>query len=147
MVKNLFSAKRGPILSYKANLRFDLPASLVVFLLALPLCLGVALASGAPLYAGLIAGVVGGLVVTSLSGSALGVTGPSAGLAVIVFGAISELGFDAFLLAVVLAGIIQFIMGHLRAGGCWLLFSFGSYYRYVIGHRHYCFFLSRYRTP
>ncbi|MDT8425456.1 MAG: carbonic anhydrase family protein [Methyloprofundus sp.] len=116
MVKNLFSAKKGPILSYKKNLAHDLPASLVVFLLALPLCLGVALASGAPLYAGLIAGVVGGLVVTSLSGSALGVTGPSAGLAVIVFGAISELGFNTFLLTVVLAGILQFILGNIRAG-------------------------------
>jgi MFS superfamily sulfate permease-like transporter len=104
------------MLSYKANLRFDIPASLVVFLLALPLCLGVALASGAPLYAGLIAGVVGGLVVTSLSDSALGVTGPSAGLAMIVFGAISELGFESFLLAVILAGIIQFIMGKIGTG-------------------------------
>jgi len=116
MIKKPFSAKRGPVLSYKENLRYDFPASLVVFLLALPLCLGVALASGAPLYAGLIAGIVGGLIVTSLSGSALGVTGPSAGLAVIVFGAISELGFEPFLLAVILAGVIQFIMGNIRAG-------------------------------
>ncbi|MBE0468333.1 MAG: bifunctional SulP family inorganic anion transporter/carbonic anhydrase [Methyloprofundus sp.] len=116
MLKNLFSAKKAPILSYKKTLAHDLPASLVVFLLALPLCLGVALASGAPLYAGLIAGVVGGLVVTSFSGSALGVTGPSAGLAVIVFGAISELGFNTFLLTVVLAGILQFILGNIRAG-------------------------------
>ena len=104
------------ILSYKSSFRYDLPASIIVFLLALPLCLGIALASGAPLFAGLIAGVVGGVVVASLSGSALGVSGPSAGLAVIVFVAIQEVGFEAVLLAVVLAGVIQFVIGNLGAG-------------------------------
>ncbi|MEL0334790.1 MAG: SulP family inorganic anion transporter, partial [Flavobacteriales bacterium] len=74
------------------NLKYDVPSSIVVFLVALPLCLGIALASGAPLFSGLIAGIVGGLIVAPLSGSPLGVSGPAAGLAVIVYGAIEELG-------------------------------------------------------
>jgi len=79
------------------HLRQDVPASIVVFFVALPLCLGIALASGAPLFAGLIAGVVGGIVVGLLSASPLGVSGPAAGLAVIVLTAITELGsFEAF---------------------------------------------------
>ena len=99
------------------NLKNDLPASIVVFFVALPLCLGIALASGAPLISGLIAGVVGGIVVGALSGSQVGVTGPAAGLAAIVLVAITDLGgFDNFLLAVVLAGVIQLILGALRAG-------------------------------
>lgn len=100
-----------------ANLRYDLPASLVVFLVALPLCLGIALASGAPLFSGLIAGIVGGTVVALLSGSPLGVSGPAAGLAVIVLTAIADLGdFRIFLFAVVLAGLFQLILGLLKAG-------------------------------
>ncbi|WP_296620337.1 SulP family inorganic anion transporter, partial [Marivirga sp.] len=99
------------------NLKNDIPASIVVFLVALPLCLGIALASGAPLYSGLIAGIVGGIVVASLSGSHAGVSGPAAGLAVIVLAAIQDLGgFEIFLMAVVLAGIIQIIMGFLKGG-------------------------------
>jgi MFS superfamily sulfate permease-like transporter len=99
------------------NLKHDIPASIVVFLVALPLCLGIALASGAPLFAGLISGIVGGIIVGSLSGSPLGVSGPAAGLAVIVLNAITDLGaFDIFLVAVVLAGIIQLIMGFAKAG-------------------------------
>jgi MFS superfamily sulfate permease-like transporter len=99
------------------NLKSDIPASIVVFLVALPLCLGIALASGAPLYSGLIAGIVGGIVVASLSGSPSGVSGPAAGLAVIVLAAIQDLGsFEIFLMAVVLAGIIQIIMGFLKGG-------------------------------
>jgi MFS superfamily sulfate permease-like transporter len=98
------------------NLKHDLPSSVVVFFVALPLCLGIALASGAPLYSGIIAGVVGGIVVGSLSNSSLGVTGPAAGLAVIVYSAIEQLGFEVFLVAVVLAGLIQSILGLLRAG-------------------------------
>ena len=95
----------------------DLPASIVVFFVALPLCLGIALASGAPLFAGIIAGIVGGIVVGIGSGSQLGVSGPAAGLAVIVLNAIGLLnGWEAFLVAVVLAGIIQLIMGYLRLG-------------------------------
>ncbi|MEJ7607397.1 MAG: SulP family inorganic anion transporter [Bryobacteraceae bacterium] len=73
-------------------LRYDLPAGLVVFLVALPLCLGIALASGAPLFAGVIAGVVGGVVVSILSGSQVSVSGPAAGLVVIVVGSIQSLG-------------------------------------------------------
>ncbi|MCB0603064.1 MAG: SulP family inorganic anion transporter [Saprospiraceae bacterium] len=101
----------------KNSLPQDLPASIVVFLVALPLCLGIALASGAPLFAGIIAGIVGGIAVGAYSGSPLGVSGPAAGLAVIVFTAIQELGsYQVFLVAVVLAGIFQFILGVLRAG-------------------------------
>ena len=99
------------------NLKNDVPASIVVFLVAVPLCLGIALASGAPLFSGIIAGIIGGIVVSIFSGSPLGVSGPAAGLAVIVLGAISELGdFRIFLLAVVLAGIIQIILGIIKAG-------------------------------
>jgi MFS superfamily sulfate permease-like transporter len=95
----------------------DLSASIVVFFVALPLCLGIALASGAPLFSGLIAGIVGGIVVGSLSGSSLGVSGPAAGLAVIVLTAIGTLGaFENFLLAVILAGAIQILFGVLKAG-------------------------------
>ena len=99
------------------NLKADIPASIVVFFVALPLCLGIALASGAPLFSGLIAGIVGGIVVGLLSGSAIGVSGPAAGLAAIVLVAISTLGgFENFLLAVVLGGIIQVAFGILKAG-------------------------------
>ena len=99
------------------NYKSDIPAGFVVFLVALPLCLGVALASGAPLFSGVIAGIIGGIVVGYLSGSNLGVSGPAAGLAVVVLTAIGDLGaFDAFLLAVVISGIIQIILGILQAG-------------------------------
>lgn len=102
---------------YLKHLRQDLSAGLVVFLVALPLCLGVALASGAPLFSGIIAGIVGGLVVAWASGSQLSVSGPAAGLTVIVFNAIETLGgFGGFLLSLVLAGIIQIGLGFLRAG-------------------------------
>ena len=98
-------------------LKNDLPASIVVFFVAIPLCLGIALASGAPLFSGLIAGIVGGIVVGSLSGSQIGVSGPAAGLAAIVFAAIGTLGgFENFLLAVVLGGAIQILFGVLKAG-------------------------------
>jgi len=99
------------------SLKNDIPASIVVFFVALPLCLGIALASGAPLFSGLIAGIVGGIVVGALSGSQIGVSGPAAGLAAIVLTAIGALGsFENFLVAVVLGGIIQVIFGVLRAG-------------------------------
>lgn len=95
----------------------DIPAGIVVFLVALPLCLGIALASGAPLFAGVIAGVVGGLVVSLLSGSELSVSGPAAGLAVIVASSIASLGsFEVFTVAVVLSGLLQIVFGVLRAG-------------------------------
>jgi MFS superfamily sulfate permease-like transporter len=100
------------------ELKHDLPASIVVFFVAVPLCLGIALASGAPLFAGLIAGMVGGIIVGAASGSPLGVSGPAAGLAVIVLNAIATLGgsFEAFLAAVVLAGLLQIAMGYMGLG-------------------------------
>ncbi len=99
------------------NLKHDIPASVVVFLVAVPLCLGIALASGAPLFSGIIAGIIGGIVVGAFSGSQLGVSGPAAGLAVIVLSAISELGsFEIFLTAVVISGVIQLILGYAKAG-------------------------------
>jgi MFS superfamily sulfate permease-like transporter len=100
-----------------SSVRYDLPSSVVVFFVALPLCLGIALASGAPLFSGIIAGIVGGIVVGAISNSQLGVSGPAAGLAVIVLTAIHQLGsFEVFLLAVVLAGIIQIVLGMVKAG-------------------------------
>lgn len=100
-----------------AHLRQDFPAGLVVFLVALPLCLGIALASDAPLMSGLITGVIAGLVVAWLSGSQLAVSGPAAGLTVIVAGGIQSQGsFAAFLAAVVLCGVMQIVFGALRAG-------------------------------
>jgi len=103
--------------SLAASWRADFPASIVVALVALPLCLGVALASGAPLFSGLISGIVGGIVVGLLSKSPLSVSGPAAGLTVIVLSAIQALpSFDAFLLAVVLAGVIQLLFGLTRSG-------------------------------
>jgi len=105
------------------NIRYDVPASVVVFLVALPLCLGIALASGAPLFSGIISGVVGGIIVASFSGSALSVCGPAAGLTTIVLSSIESLGsYEVFLSAVVLAGFIQFLLGMLRAG------SIGNYF-------------------
>ncbi len=99
------------------HLGADLPAGLVVFLVALPLCLGIALSSGAPLFSGIIAGVVGGLVIGFLSGSHTAVSGPAAGLTVIVLNAIEELqAFPLFLTAVFIAGIIQILLGILKAG-------------------------------
>jgi len=99
------------------HIKNDLPASVVVFFVALPLCLGIALASGAPLFSGLIAGIIGGVVVGGLSGSKIGVSGPAAGLAAIVLTAIGSLGgYENFLVAVVLGGIIQLIFGFLKAG-------------------------------
>jgi len=106
MSKNIFSTFKS-----------DLPASVVVFFVALPLCLGIALASGAPLFSGLISGIIGGIVVGGLSGSKIGVSGPAAGLAAIVLTAISTLGgYENFLVAVVLGGVIQLVFGILKAG-------------------------------
>jgi len=103
--------------NYIASLGKDIPAGLVVFFVALPLCLGISLASGAPLFSGVVTGIVGGLLVAWLSGSQLSVSGPAAGLTVIVLNGIETLGsFDAFLLAVVLAGAIQLALGFFKAG-------------------------------
>ncbi|QDP73300.1 SulP family inorganic anion transporter [Legionella israelensis] len=103
-------------ISFK-RIQHDLPASIVVFFVALPLCLGIALASGAPLFSGIISGVIGGIVVGIASGSNLGVSGPAAGLVVIVLLAIESLGsWPAFLVSVVLAGCFQLFMGYAKAG-------------------------------
>lgn len=100
-----------------ANLKSDFASGLVVFLVALPLCLGIAMASGAPLFSGIISGVVGGIVVGYLSRSHISVSGPAAGLTAIVLTAITDLGaFDVFLTAVFIAGLIQLALGFLRAG-------------------------------
>jgi MFS superfamily sulfate permease-like transporter len=97
--------------------KYDLPSSIVVFLVAVPLCLGIALASGAPFFSGLIAGIVGGIVIGSLSNSQLSVSGPAAGLTAIVLAGITRLGaFETFLVAVFLAGAFQLLLGFLRAG-------------------------------
>lgn len=99
------------------SLRFDLPAGLVTFLVAVPLCLGIALASGAPLVAGLVAGMVGGLVVPLVSRAQLSVCGPAAGLAAVVVAGVATVGsWQAFTVAIVLAGLLQIAMGVLRLG-------------------------------
>ncbi len=106
------------IKKYAANLRYDLPASIVVFLVAVPLCLGIALASGAPLFSGMIAGIIGGIVIGTLSNSHTSVSGPAAGLAAVVLSSIQQLGsYEVFLLAVVLAGALQLALGLFKAGG------------------------------
>jgi len=106
MKKNLF-----------ATVKSDIPAGIVVFLVALPLCLGIALASGAPFFSGLIAGIIGRLVISFFSNSQLSVSGPAAGLAAIVYTSINELGaFQVFLLAVMFAGIAQMVLGFIKAG-------------------------------
>lgn len=109
-----FSSLRHYRAAYLTN---DLTAGTLVYLAALPLCLGIALASGAPLFAGLVAGIIGGIVVGILSGSEVSVSGPAAGLAVIVGESIARIGsYEAFLVAVVLAGIFQLGLGLLKAG-------------------------------
>jgi len=106
MNKNLF-----------ANIKSDLPAGIVVFLVAVPLCLGIALASGAPFFSGMISGIIGGIVIGFMSNSHLSVSGPAAGLAAVVLASITKLGaFETFLLAVFLAGAIQLILGFLKSG-------------------------------
>lgn len=101
----------------KHYLKYDLVSGLVVFLVAIPLCLGIAIASGAPLLSGIISGILGGLVVGLLSGSQVSVSGPAAGMATIVITTIAELGsFNAFLAALIIAGAIQILIGSLKAG-------------------------------
>lgn len=101
----------------KRNFRFDFLAAIVVFLVAIPLCLGIALASGAPLFSGILSGIIGGIIVGILSGSQVSISGPSAGMAVIVFSTITTLGgFQYFLLALAMAGLLQVIAGYFRAG-------------------------------
>lgn len=103
----------------KLNTKFlksDLLSGMVVFLVALPLCLGIAVASGAPPFAGIICGVIAGIVVGSLSSSNVSVSGPAAGLIAIVLVAITDLGYETFLVAVVIAGLIQLTLGFAKAG-------------------------------
>src|SRR5262245_49317697 len=116
------SASRSSTTSHRsispfAHVGQDLVASVVVFLVALPLCLGIALASGAPLFAGIVSGVVGGIVVGALSGSHTSVSGPAAGLTAVVLAQITALGsYETFLLAVALAGVVQLGFGLARGG-------------------------------
>lgn len=98
-------------------LRNDMLSGMVVFLVALPLCLGIAVASGAPPFAGIICGVIAGIVVGSLSGSNVSVSGPAAGLIAIVLVAVTDLGYETFLAAVIIAGLIQLVAGVAKAGG------------------------------
>lgn len=114
MNKNIFS-----------SVKTDAVSGLVVFLVALPLCLGIAVASGAPPFAGIITGVIGGIIVGYLSNSHVSVSGPAAGLIAIVLLAIKDLGFEAFILAVVLAGVFQLILGFAKAGTISNYFPFG----------------------
>lgn len=108
------SALSKPLFS---RLDKDIPSSIVVFLVALPLCLGIALASGAPLVSGLISGIIGGIVIGSVSHSSVSVSGPAASLTAVVLASIASLGsFEVFLMAVVLGGVFQFILGILKAG-------------------------------
>jgi carbonic anhydrase len=100
----------------RQNLKYDVPAAIAIFLIAIPLSLGMALASGAPLFSGLIASIIGGLVIAPLSGSALGISGAAAGLVILILSQIQSLGFTAFLLVVVISGILQVIMGLAKMG-------------------------------
>lgn len=110
MLKRVFRYPRG-------YFKYDITAGIVVFLVAIPLCLGVALASGAPLFSGIIAGIIGGVVVGLISESRLSVSGPAAGMVAVVLAAITQLGgFESFLLALCLAGLLQIIIGLFRAG-------------------------------
>ncbi|MCC5792119.1 MAG: bifunctional SulP family inorganic anion transporter/carbonic anhydrase [Legionellaceae bacterium] len=117
-MSQIFSRSLQQFSSYgKKDFKSDLLASIVVFLIAIPLCLGIALASGAPLFSGIISGVIGGLIVGLASGSHVSVSGPAAGMAAVVVTAITQLGdFNVFLLALCLAGLIQISIGALRAG-------------------------------
>ncbi len=99
-----------------SSIKTDALSGLVVFLVALPLCLGIAVASGAPPFAGIITGVIGGIIVGILSGSNVSVSGPAAGLIAIVLAAVTNLGYETFLLTVVLAGVFQLILGFAKAG-------------------------------
>lgn len=101
----------------KRYFKFDFVAAIVVFLVAIPLCLGIALASGAPLFSGILSGIIGGIIVGAISGSQVSVSGPAAGMATVVLAAIAQLGdFNTFLLALTLAGVLQIIIGALKAG-------------------------------
>ncbi|CAG7857569.1 hypothetical protein MCAMS1_02443 [biofilm metagenome] len=116
MVEAKHTQKSDEDFSLSENFNRDIPAGIAVFLVSIPLSLGIALASGAPLFSGLITGIVGGLVVAPLSGSALGISGTAAGLSLIILPAIQKLGYDAFLLSALFAGLLQVVLGLMRAG-------------------------------
>lgn len=117
MNENLAITFRKFAIYRKRNLKFDFISAIVVFLVAIPLCLGIALASGAPLFSGILSGIIGGIVVGIISQSPVSVSGPAAGMAAVVLTAISQLGdFNTFLLALTLAGLFQIAIGALRAG-------------------------------
>ena len=102
--------------SIRKNFKFDFPAGVVVWLVALPLCLGIAQVSGAPPFTGIISGIIGGIVVTAFSGSKFGVSGPSAALPIVLGNAIFLMGFETFLVSVIIAGVLQLFAGYLRLG-------------------------------
>ena len=113
---NMLTMQTPSVYSF-SNFKYDFTASIVVFLVAIPLCLGIALASGAPLFSGILSGIIGGIVVGLLSESAVSVSGPAAGMVAVVLAAIAELGgFNTFLLALAFSGLLQIIIGTLRAG-------------------------------
>lgn len=117
MIEALRTQYRKLRIYNKRSLKFDLISAIVVFLVAIPLCLGIALASGAPLVSGIISGVIGGIVVGSLSGSPVSVSGPAAGMAAVVVAGVAQLGdFNVFLLALIVAGLLQVGLGVFRAG-------------------------------
>src|SRR5213075_392258 len=110
--------KRRAKFYFLSFLKYDFKASITVFFVALPLCLGISLASGAPVYSGIIAGIVGGLVVSLISRSELSVSGPAAGLTAICAAAIIQLGsVETFFIAVAVAGLLQILLGILKLGG------------------------------
>ncbi|CEG56010.1 bifunctional SulP family inorganic anion transporter/carbonic anhydrase [Legionella fallonii] len=114
--KNIMNPRKFRVYT-KRYLKFDFVAGIVVFLVAIPLCLGIALASGAPLFSGIISGIIGGVIVGTLSGSHVSVSGPAAGMAAVVVTAIAHLGdFNTFLFALALAGLLQIIIGSFKAG-------------------------------
>ncbi len=117
MAQELTNTLRKIRIYQKRQLKFDFVAAVVVFLIAIPLCLGIALASGAPLMSGILSGIIGGVVVGILSGSHVSVAGPAAGMSAVVLAVITQFGsFNIFLLALVIAGVYQIIAGLLRAG-------------------------------
>lgn len=118
LMKNRLATNYRKLHIYRCrNLKFDFISAVVVFLVAIPLCLGTALASGAPLFAGILSGIIGGIIVGSFSGSPVSVSGPAAGMAAVVLVAINQLGdFNTFLFALTIAGLLQIIVGSLRAG-------------------------------
>ena len=117
MIFQLNTIRRKLHIYRRRSFRFDLIAAFVVFLVAIPLCLGISIASGTPLFSGILSGIIGGIVVGSLSGSAVSISGPAAGMVAVVITAIAQLGdFNTFLLAMILAGGLQIVMGSLRAG-------------------------------